>query len=63
MVVTNLDLLAEVRAAAAAKDEAEARWLAAIRSAFDAGVDRTDIAVEAGMTRDGLYKLLRRKAV
>ena len=56
------DLLAEVRAATAAKDEAEARWLAAIRSAFDAGVDRTETATAAGMTRDGLYKLLRRRA-
>lgn len=60
------DLLAEVRAATAAKVEAqtqaEERWLAACRAAFDAGEDRTEIARAAGLaTRDGLYKLLRRK--
>lgn len=55
------DLLAEVRAATEALAQAEARWLAAVRAAFDARLDRTDIATAAGMTRDGLYKLLRRK--
>lgn len=60
--MTTVDLLAEVRAAADALAQAEARRLAACRAAFDAGVDRTEIATAARMTRDGLYKLLRRKA-
>lgn len=57
-------LLAEVRAAVAALGDAlavgEARRLAAVRAAFDAGMDRTHIADAAGMTRVGVYKLLAR---
>lgn len=56
------DLLAEVAAAADALAQAEARRLAACRAAFDAGIDRTEIAHAAGFdTRDGLYKMLRRR--
>lgn len=59
--MTAPDLLAEVRAATAAKAQAEAQWLAACRVAYDAGLDRTEIARVAGFSRrDGLYQLLRR---
>jgi CRP-like cAMP-binding protein len=54
------DLLADVRSAAAALAQAETQRLAACRAAFDADLDRTEIAEAAGLTRDGLYKLLRR---
>jgi DNA-binding phage protein len=60
--VTAPDLLAEVRAAADALALAEARRLAAVRAAIAAHVDRSDIAASVGMTRDGLYKWLRRTA-
>lgn len=56
--MTTPDLLDEIRAAAAALAQAEARRLAALRTAFDAGVKRADIADAAGLTRDGVYKLL-----
>jgi hypothetical protein len=52
-------LLVEVRAASVALDEAEARRLAAVRAAFDAGRDRSAIAEAAGKTRDWVYKALR----
>lgn len=59
--MTTPDLLAEVRAATDAKTEAEVRWLAACRAAYDAGEDRTGLARAAGFAnRDGLYQLLRR---
>lgn len=59
--MTAADLLAEVRAAAAAAEQTEAQKLAAIRAAFDAGANREEIAQAAGFTsRDGLYKYLRR---
>lgn len=59
--MTTPDLLAEVRAAADALAQAEARRLAACRAAYDAGLDRTEIAHAAGFSRrDGLYQLLRR---
>lgn len=61
MATPILDLLAEVRAATDALAQAKARWSAACRAAFEAGVDRTEIAAAAGMTRDGLYKLLQRR--
>lgn len=56
------DFLAKVREAAEAQAQAEARRLAACRAAFDAGLGRAEIAAAAGLTRDGLYKLLRRRA-
>lgn len=57
--MTDDDLLAEVRAAAEALANAEARRLAAVQAAFEAGRNRTKIAEAAGMTRDGIYKLLK----
>lgn len=53
------ELLLEVRAAAAALAQAEARRLAAVHAAFTAGRNRAHIAEAAGITRDGVYKMLR----
>ena len=59
--IHSADLLAEVRAAAAAVAQAEARMLAAWRDAYDAGTDRAEIARAAGLShRDGLDQLRRR---
>lgn len=52
--------LDEVRAAAEQLAQGETRRLVACRAAYAAGIDRAEIAKAAGMTRDGLYKLLRR---
>ena len=60
--MTTPDLLAEVRTAADALAQAEARRLAAVRAAITADLNRSAIAAALGMTRDGLYKWLRRKA-
>lgn len=55
------DLLAEVRAAAEALEFAQARRLAAVRSAKDSKAGTVEqIADAARMTPDGIYKLLRR---
>lgn len=54
-------LLAEVQAATDALRSAHDRRLAACQAAFDAGISRDEIAAAAGLTRDGLYKLLRRR--
>ncbi|MFC5996971.1 hypothetical protein ACFQE5_22425 [Pseudonocardia hispaniensis] len=53
------DLLAEVRAAAEHLAQAEARRRTAVAAAFTAGLPRTAIAEAAGMTRDGVYKLVK----
>lgn len=51
-------LLADVRTAAADRDA----YPTVVQRAFDAGVDRTQLAAAAGLSRDGLYKLVRRNA-
>lgn len=56
---TTDELLVEVREAAEALAHAEARRLAAVRAAFDAGCRRDDIAEAARKTRDWVYKTLR----
>ena len=54
-------LLADVRAAAENRDQAVARFEAAVRTAAEARVHRDRLAEAAGYTsRDGLARLLRR---
>ena len=55
-----LDRIAELVAARALLD---AEILATVRAALAADLDRSAIAAAVGMTRDGLYKWLRRKAL
>jgi hypothetical protein len=53
------DMLQAIREATAAAQKAEGARVAAIRAAFYDGVNRDLIAEAAGISRDGVYKLMR----
>ncbi|MCK0441119.1 hypothetical protein MUG78_17100 [Gordonia alkaliphila] len=54
------DLLAAVEHATRRRESARAEQLAAIRAAVEAGLPITHVARAAGMSRENIYRLIRK---